>query len=178
VKSGYDQLLRAFAELIQDFSNVRLLIVGGASFTTSISPVRLPFIDATDALIDALSLREHVIRVNSIDYFHLPEVYEKTDIACMLSKMEAFGMSITEAMYYRLPCVVTDVGGLSVQVTDGVNGYKVPVADVKYTAAVLRKLSQDGELRARLGFGARLTFEKFFTPDTVSSSYVHLYDSF
>ena len=49
----------------------------------------------------------------------------------LLSKSEGLPQQIQEALQYQVPCIVTDVGGCTELIKDGVNGYVVPL-DMKF----------------------------------------------
>ena len=78
-----------------------------------------------------------------------------------LSRREGFGLTVSEALWKRTPVVVTDVGGIPLQVVEGQTGYLVEPGD--YERAV--QLIQDRELRERLGAQARMHVQqKFLMP--------------
>jgi glycosyltransferase involved in cell wall biosynthesis len=66
---------------------------------------------------------------------------------------EPWGLVVNEAMNRSLPVIASDAVGAAVGglVRDGHNGVIVPAGDPIALAAALRRLAQDGELRARLG---------------------------
>ena len=61
-----------------------------------------------------------------------------------------------------LPVVVTDCGGMKEAVTDGVEGFVVPVRDPEAMADALLQLFKDSELRAKMGKAARQRVIKEF----------------
>jgi glycosyltransferase involved in cell wall biosynthesis len=70
---------------------------------------------------------------------------------------EPWGLVVNEAFHQGVPVIASDevgavAGGL---VRDGRNGLVVPAGDVPATAAALRRLHDDSDLRARLGRNAR-----------------------
>ena len=174
-KSGHEQLIKAFAQVVLEHPKVRLLLIGGPSFTDSISSVRKFYILKIQALVKELSLDNHVCFLGALDYSLVPQIFARSDIVCMLSKMECFGMAITEAMYHYCPVIVTDVGGLAFQVMNGVNGYKVPVGDISHTSNVIKSLIEDPNARASLGQGSKEFFNEYFAPSIVIKKYDKMY---
>ena len=49
------------------------------------------------------------------------------DYTILLSDSEGLPYTIQESLQYKVPCVVTDVGGCTELIKDGVNGYVVPL---------------------------------------------------
>lgn len=49
------------------------------------------------------------------------------DYCVLLSDREGLPYTVQEALQYQVPCIVTDIGGCTEMVKDGVNGYVVPL---------------------------------------------------
>jgi hypothetical protein len=52
---------------------------------------------------------------------------EDADYCVLLSDSEGLPYTVQEALQYKVPCIVTDVGGCTELIKDGVNGYVVPL---------------------------------------------------
>ncbi|MCB0778125.1 MAG: glycosyltransferase, partial [Flavobacteriales bacterium] len=87
------------------------------------------------------------------------------DIFCFPSHFEAesFGLVLVEAMQFARPVVSTHWRGIPSVVSDGVNGYLVPVEDPGAVAGRLGVLADSPELRRRMGEEGRRIFEQRFT---------------
>ena len=78
------------------------------------------------------------------------------------STREGFGLVVAEAMYKRRPVIGGNVGGIRLQVEDGVGGYLVE--SVEACGARLIELLEDDELRRRMGDAAhRRVRDRFLT---------------
>ncbi len=81
------------------------------------------------------------------------------DVFCFpsITKNEAFGLALAEGMYFGHPAVTFTIEGSGVNYVnlDGVTGIECPNGDSRAFADALKKLSDDEELRARLGEAAR-----------------------
>jgi glycosyltransferase involved in cell wall biosynthesis len=90
-------------------------------------------------------------------------VYDVADIICQLSQWEElFGWMIAEGMAYGKPIVATRVGGIPELVNDGVSGFLVERNNIPDAAQKLLLLTQDSELRHKMGAAGRnLVAEKF-----------------
>lgn len=53
------------------------------------------------------------------------------DYTVLLSDSEGLSYTVQESLQYQVPCIVSDVGGNTELITDGVNGYIVPL-DMKF----------------------------------------------
>ncbi len=69
--------------------------------------------------------------------------------------VEGFGVAITEAGAVGLPLVVSRLGGIPDQVTEGENGLLFPPGDVTAQTAALARLAGDEPLRRAMGARAR-----------------------
>lgn len=84
------------------------------------------------------------------------------DVGFVLSFQEALSFACRELMALGLPVIVTRVGGLPENLTDGEEGWIVPVRDVFALSEVLRKIAEHPELIAQFGVAARAHAEQFF----------------
>lgn len=99
--------------------------------------------------------------------------FRQADVFVLPSYTEAFPVSILEAMQFALPVVASNVGGVSAEVEDGVNGYliggKQPVMlntfrpNPREIAEKIETLLTDSALRQRMGEAGREKYEKEFT---------------
>lgn len=86
----------------------------------------------------------------------LEGAYADADVVVVPSHREGFGLVAVEALARHRPVVVSDVGGLSVLVEDGLTGWKVPPRDPPRLAqAIAAVLDQPEEGRRRAEAGAR-----------------------
>ena len=149
-------LLDAFAEALQVFPGLRLIIAGKG------------------ALKRELARRAHELGVASRCEF--TTVYKglagrqsfmrRLDVFALPSLTEGTPNSIIEAMSLGLPIVATEVGGIpDVVHSDG--GILVSPNDPKALARAFVRLAEDSELRREMGSAARARYEKLFSPEAV-----------
>jgi glycosyltransferase involved in cell wall biosynthesis len=96
------------------------------------------------------------------------------DVACLSSVHEGVPITVIEAMAAGLPVVATDCGSLRDMVTDGDQGFIVPVGDSAALAARLLTLAEDPELRRRQGDAARDRAEKRYSIVETTHGYEEL----
>jgi glycosyltransferase involved in cell wall biosynthesis len=83
--------------------------------------------------------------------------------------------SVLEAMAAGLPIVASRVGGVPEQIADGETGLLVEPGDADELAAALTRLTQDADLRARIGAAARTRAEQAFDLEPFRRAHVELY---
>ena len=96
------------------------------------------------------------------------------DIFCFpsVTKNEAFGIALAEAMSFAKPAVTFTIPGSGVNYVslDGVTGIECPNGDVQAYAAAIRTLASDDALRARYGAAARERVGELFTQAQFSAN--------
>jgi len=80
---------------------------------------------------------------------------QQADAFLLSSLSEGISNAVLEAMACGIPVVTTDCGGMREAVTDGVEGFVVPVRDDVAMAGALERLANDPELRRSMGDAAR-----------------------
>ena len=91
----------------------------------------------------------------------LPTVYASADVYVLPSLVEGFGLTGLEAMACGLPVVLSEHTLGRDVITDGVEGYVVPIRDPESIAERLRLLAADPDCRHRMGVAARSKAEQY-----------------
>ena len=81
--------------------------------------------------------------------------------------IETFGLTALEAMTAGLPVIVPTEGGIAEMVTDGVNGYKIDVADLDCIGDAIKKLLTDKTKYIQMAENALLCAKKFNADDMI-----------
>ena len=98
-----------------------------------------------------------------------------SDAFCLLSRSEGFCNALLEAMACGVPSVVTRVGGNPEAITDGENGFLVPVEDDAAAAERLLMLLRDPERRAQIGENGRKSVQTRFSADVMIQKLIEVY---
>ncbi len=103
-----------------------------------------------------------------IDDAELKAYLTAMDIFCFpsITKNEAFGLALAEAMYYEKPAVTFTIPGSGVNYVclDDEDGIEVPNRDIEKYAEAMKKLADHPELRRRMGTaGKRRVKENFLS---------------
>ncbi len=89
----------------------------------------------------------------------LTAAYASADALVFPSTTETLGLAMLEALSSGLPVVAARAGAAHEVVEDGANGLLYEPEDRDSLVETVRRVLEDGELRARLGEGARATAE-------------------
>lgn len=100
-----------------------------------------------------------------------------SDIYCFTAAIASHPMALLEGMAAGRPVLAHDIDGVRQLVTDGVEGFVLPLADPSAYAAALHRLAADPALRARMGEAARRRVTEFGWPrvtDRIEALYLAL----
>jgi len=147
---GIDTLIRALAMLLSKRPHLAgklcVCIIGGAG-----DPAADDELARLQALERELGIDDRVTFLGSRDQDTLVNYYNAATMVVVPSHYESFGMVALEAMACATPVIASDVGGLSLNIADGFNGYLVPKGDVSELAYKMELLLEHETLRGQLG---------------------------
>ena len=147
---GIDTLIRALAMLLRKRPHLAgklcVCIIGGAG-----DPAADDEMARLQALERELGIDDRVAFLGSRDQETLVNYYNAATMVVVPSHYESFGMVALEAMACGTPVIASDVGGLSLNIADGFNGYLVPKGDVSELAYKKELLLEHDTLRDQLG---------------------------
>jgi D-inositol-3-phosphate glycosyltransferase len=113
------------------------------------------------ALRANLGLEQVVAFLGAKDQTSLTGYYSAAEALIMPSDYESFGMVALEAMACGTPVIASEVGGLAFLVSDGANGYHVPVREPGALAERIERLLTTPGERDRLAAGAIETAQAY-----------------
>jgi len=148
---GPDVLLRAAAEMVTHSPHLRaklaVVIMGGTSGSINeLEKIKL--------LAKFLKIEDITHFVNPVPRKVLPDWYRASDLVCVPSYSESFGLVALEAQACGTPVVATAIGGLRTAVSDGISGSLVDGHDPKAWSAVISRLIMEPQRRLLLSMGA------------------------
>jgi D-inositol-3-phosphate glycosyltransferase len=149
---GPDVLLRAAAEMVSHSPHLRaklaVVIMGGASGSG------LNELEKLKTLAKFLKIEDVTHFVEPVSRELLPDWYRASDLVCVPSYSESFGLVALEAQACGTPVVATAIGGLRTAVSDGISGSLVDGHDPKAWSAVISRLIAEPQRRLLLSMGA------------------------
>lgn len=108
---------------------------------------------------------------------NIPDILNEIDIVCLPSYREGLPKSLIEAAAAGLPIITTDVPGCRDVVSDGVNGYLVPMKDIDLLAGRIHELVNDKSKRVIFGIAGRKIAVERFSVDLIVADTLDVYDS-
>ena len=94
-----------------------------------------------NALINIRGLADRIKLYDFIPYSDMPKLYAAADLFVLPSKHDPNPLSVVEALFSGLPMAVSDqTGNVEEGVTEGRNGWRLPVLDEQVYATKLRKI--------------------------------------
>jgi len=149
---GPDVLLRAAAEMVTHSPHLRaklaVVIMGGASGSG------VNELEKLKVLAKFLKIEDVTHFFHPVSREELPDWYRASDLVCVPSYSESFGLVALEAQACGTPVVATAIGGLRTAVSDGISGSLVDGHDPKAWSAVISRLIAEPQRRLLLSMGA------------------------
>ena len=163
-EKGIFTLLDAFEKLRKRGKDVSLVLVGEGPLKEDLAKEVL-----------RRKLNDRVKLAGFVDEKKLVSLYNSSDVFVLPSHYEPFGMVALEAMASRIPVVVSDVGGLSEIVEDGITGVKVPASDPNALAEGILRVLEDRELSEQLKENAYRAVQERYRWDMIAEKTIEAY---
>ena len=162
-RKAVDDVIRAFGEVLPDFPEWHLNIIGEG-----------PDRERLTSMVEDGNLDHAVHLVGSTP--RPQPLLEQAEIFAHASLAEPFGLAVAEARAAHCAVVATDVGGVPELLEQGRAGQLVPVSDPPAMAAVLRGLMADAstllDWQDRAAHGAER-----FSVERMAQDYLTVYDN-
>jgi glycosyltransferase involved in cell wall biosynthesis len=160
-RKGINYLIEATQQLVKDYKNVKLVLVGKGNIEQELkNDVR------------RRGLAEQVEFMGLVEQTTLPNIYNQARVFVLPSLNEGMSNTILEAMACGLPIITTNTGGTLELVSD--NGFVIPMRDSKAIYAACAKLIQNEVVRQGMGRRSR-EIAKGMSWEKIAQSYIDLY---
>jgi glycosyltransferase involved in cell wall biosynthesis len=158
---GHEDLFKAFAILVPQQPNVRLLLIGDG-------PLRAQL----EQRADELGLRNRIVFAGLVTPSEVPHYIGIMDCLAHLSHREALSRALPQALAAAKPVVAYDFDGADEVCLHGETGFLVRTGDIQSASRHLLELSRDPALRNRLGQrGQQLVKEQFPVENMIEQIY-------
>lgn len=172
---GCDVSIKAFNIVHRSFPDAMLVLAGtkniidwGATQQKDIAY----FVD----LVKHYKLEKNIL-IDAYSLDQMPGLYAASDIVTYPSTaMEPFGLTMLEAMATCKPMIVTRAGGMPEIISDGINGFVVPIKDFDELAGTIMRLLADKKLRDRFGTTGRRMVEAYYTKENLTNNTLAIYE--
>lgn len=158
----HETFLLGAKELLKKRQDVRFYIIGDGTLR-----------EALKKRTEELGISEKVCFTGFLK--DVEKMEAALDIAVITSKAEALCLSILESMIAGIPAVGTDSGGVAEVISNGENGYLIPVGDYHALAYKLEELLEDDARRKAFGEQAQKMAEEVFLADKMTKKIERLY---
>ncbi|MHB1054197.1 MAG: glycosyltransferase family 4 protein, partial [Thiobacillus sp.] len=161
-RKGFDQMIRAVAQLRGEDIPVRYVIAGIGEDA-----------DYLDGLIAEHNMQGVVHRIGAVSEADLPRWMNTCDVFAMPNREingdnEGFGMVFIEAAACGKPSLAGKSGGTGSAVLDGETGFRVDADKIQNVVAALHQLLMDNDLRSTLGKAAQARVYMQFSWEAVA----------
>lgn len=160
---GFDLLLEAWLQVITVMPEWTLKIVGEGEQRANLTQ-----------FINANQINDSVALVGATD--DVSHYYRQADIFCLSSRVEGFGMVLTEALAFGLPIISFDCGPGPAEVLKDTGSILVPKNDITQLASALVSLMKDDEQKRAMGLKGQAKVERY-QPDTIIGEWLELLKS-
>lgn len=157
---GVSYLIDAFSLVKKKIKNAKLLIVGSG-------PLENELKKKSENINDILFIKPRDLE--------LPLIFRSADVFVLpsITRQEAFGIVLLEAMSSAIPCISTKISGMPFVLGDA--GILVEPKNSKQLSEAIIKILSDETLAKELGRKARIRVEENFTKDKAVNKLIKLY---
>ena len=159
---GLDFLLSALTQMMHD--SFQLWLVGRES----------SYFQTLKEKYKTLFESNKVIFKGPMPQNRLIRIYQEADVYLLPSQYEQFSQTVLEAMAMAKPIIISDRVAVQRIISDGKEGYIVPFNNIQTLVDRISKLTDNHELRSKMGAAARKLAEKY-TWTQIADRYGHFF---
>lgn len=150
--------IKSLKSIIEKYNNIELHIVGNG-----------PEKNNLEKLVKELNLE------NYVKFFgyqgNLEKFYQNCDVFLLTSNYEGWGLVIIEALQYKLPIIMTDVGCANEIIVNNENAMIIPVNDLSSLENAMIKIYEDYNLREKFIRNSEIAISKLKTKNETLDLY-------
>lgn len=149
-EKGAEELLEAFAQVVAQVSNAKLVVAGAFFFNSNI---KSPFEQKLHDLASQPQVEGKIVFTGFVDYNDMPALYEMADV-CVLPSIwdDPAPLAVIESLVSGKPLITTKSGGIPEYASE--DGSFILSRDnrlIPNLANCMLQLGNDSELRSKMG---------------------------
>jgi len=152
---GQDRAIKGFAEVTRNFQNLKLVLVGDGSFSSSKQGIGLSkaerWLSELRELVRKLGMEDRVVFTGHLTHTELQAAYERCELTILPSVLEGFGLVVIESWLYKKPAIVSSEAGIAELIKHGENGLLFNSSEPADLADKLSAVLSDQNLASALG---------------------------
>ncbi len=161
---GFHYLLEAMPLILRDYPDATLTVTG--SINMEADKIRQSrYQQYLTGLIRKHGLEDKVEFLGNLGAEQMKDAFLEANVFALPSTIENSPNSLGEAMLLGMPCVASDVGGVTTMMTHAEEGYVYQSTAPYMLAHYIREVFDQGEKAAELGQAARRHALKTHDPD-------------
>lgn len=175
---GFHYLLEAFGEVVKSYPDATLT-VPGKSFFTGVFNDRLHQTNYQKYLLRLAKenhIEDKVVFLGSLRAEQMREAYLRSNVFVLPSTSENSPNSLGEAMLLGVPCVASDVGGVSTMMEHNKEGFIYQSTAPYMLAHYIKKVFEMEEKAKEIGEAARQHALKTHDPETNLKRLLEIYE--
>ena len=157
-----DLMIKVWAKLAKDFPDWHVKVLGDGLLR-----------DELVKLAKELEVEDSFLMPGAVNDVNAE--LESSDILCLTSEYEGFGIVLIEAMMKHVPVMAFEYVGVHDIINDGEDGFIVPFGDIDRYAERLRLLMESPAERERLADNVLISVKKF-DKEHVMQQWVNLFE--
>lgn len=162
---GQQYLIEAISKLRKEYPNIVGLIVGDGAGKQLQQEYAKKL--GVDDIVKFVGYQSNV-----------PKFLKVMNIFCLLScDTEGFGNVNLEAEFLKIPVITTNIGGIPETIIDGVTGFIIRPRNVDMIISCVKRLIQDKEYAAKMGFEGHKFVKETFTKQKHVDNLTKIYES-
>lgn len=166
-QKGLKVLLKAINQIDRD--DILFLLTGDKSIDKD-------YYEKLVSFVQEKSLENQVKFTGYIPYQDLRALYSSSDFFILPSREEGFPMVLTEAMASGKPLIGSNIGGISMQIKNGWNGYLFEPNNSKELALKIENIAKNPKKIEKMGKNSRRMAEKKFSWNKITDKYLEIYN--
>lgn len=169
-QKGINYLINAMPEILDEFSNAKLIIVGDGNERKNL-----------EKLTKRLKLEKNVVFIGKLPNNKLPRYYATADVFIAPSIkdsygwVEALGIVFLEALSSGTPVIGSNIGGIPDIIKDNETGLLVEEKNSKEIAIAVKKILKDKNLARRLVRNGQKHIRNSYSWEGVSNKFRSVY---